>query len=166
MGWEEEWAFPLSLSEKECSCMSTIKRAYRYRCYPTDEQQQMLARTFGCARWIYNWALTRQSRAYQEGKHLSYGDLSAALPDLKQQPETAWLAEVSSVTLQQSLRHLERAFVNFFEGRTRYPRFFAKDEKKLAKARRTARRPGAKLPGSILASLPDGVTTSTSSRLA
>ena len=126
MGWEEESPFPLSLSEKECSCMSMIKRAYRYRCYPADEQQQILARTFGCARWIYNWALARKSQAYQEGKHLSYGDLSASLPGLKQQPETAWLAEVSSVTLQQSLRHLERAFVNFFEGRTHYPRFKSK----------------------------------------
>ena len=106
--------------------MSMIKRAYRYRCYPTDEQQQILARTFGCARWIYNWALARKSRAYQEGKPLSYADLSASLPGLKQQPETAWLAEVSSVTLQQSLRHLERAFVNFFEGRTHYPRFKSK----------------------------------------
>jgi putative transposase len=126
MGWEEELPFPLCLSEKECSCMSMIKRAYRYRCYPTDEQQQILARTFGCARWIYNWALARKSRAYQEGKPLSYADLSASLPGLKQQPETAWLADVSSVTLQQSLRHLERAFVNFFEGRTHYPRFKSK----------------------------------------
>jgi len=126
MGWQEESPFPLSPSEKECSCMSMIKRAYRYRCYPTDEQKQILARTFGCARWIYNWALARKNRAYQQGRHLSYGDLSASLPSLKQEPETAWLAEVSSVTLQQSLRHLERAFVNFFEGRTHYPRFKSK----------------------------------------
>ena len=104
-----------------------FKRAYCYRCYPTNEQQQMLARTFGCARWIYNWALALKSRAYQEeGKRLSYGDLSACLPVLKQQPETAWLAGVSSVPLQQSLLHLDRAFVNFFEGRGKYPRFKSK----------------------------------------
>jgi putative transposase len=107
--------------------MGMFKRAYCYRCYPTNEQQQILARTFGCARWIYNWALARKSRAYQEeGKRLSYGDLSACLPVLKQQPETAWLAEVSSVPLQQSLRHLDRAFVNFFQGRGKYPRFKSK----------------------------------------
>ena len=107
--------------------MGMIKRAYCYRCYPTDEQQQILARTFGCTRWVYNWALALKSRAYQEeGKHLSYGDLSACLPVLKQQAETAWLAEVSSVPLQQSLRHLDRAFVNFFEGRANYPRFKSK----------------------------------------
>jgi putative transposase len=107
--------------------MGMFKRAYCYRCYPTNEQQQILARTFGCARWIYNWALARKSGAYQEeGKRLSYGDLSACLPVLKQQPETAWLAEVSSVPLQQSLRHLDRAFVNFFQGRGKYPRFKSK----------------------------------------
>jgi putative transposase len=107
--------------------MGIFKRAYRYRCYPTHEQQQMLARTFGCARWIYNWALALKSRAYQEeGKRLSYNALSACLPLLKQQPETAWLAEVSSVPLQQSLRHLDRAFVNFYEGRGKYPRFKSK----------------------------------------
>jgi putative transposase len=46
--------------------MGMFKRAYRYRCYPTHEQQQMLARTFGCARWIYNWALALKNRAYQD----------------------------------------------------------------------------------------------------
>jgi putative transposase len=107
--------------------MGKVKRAYCYRFYPTDEQLQMLARTFGCVRWVYNWGLALRSRAYQqESKRLSYADLSACLPILKQQPETAWLAEVSSVPLQQSLRHLDRAFVNFFEGRAKYPRFKSK----------------------------------------
>jgi putative transposase len=104
--------------------MSRIKRAYKYRCYPTDEQKGILARTFGCCRYIYNWALHLKSQTYrQTGESLSYGDLSALLPRLKQQPELAWLTEVSSVPLQQSLRHLERAFLNFFEGRASYPTF-------------------------------------------
>jgi putative transposase len=107
--------------------MDIFKRAYCYRCYPTDEQKRILARTFGCARWIYNWALALKNQAYQEeGKRLSYNDISACLPVLKQQAETAWLAEVSSVPLQQSLRHLDRAFVNFFAGRAKYPRFKSK----------------------------------------
>jgi putative transposase len=102
--------------------MSMIKRAYKYRCYPTDEQKGILARTFGCCRYIYNWALHLKSQTYQQtGKSLSYGDLSALLPRLKRDPETAWLTKVSSVPLQQSLRHLHRAFVNFFEGRASYP---------------------------------------------
>ena len=102
--------------------MSRIKRAYKYRCYPTDEQKSILARTFGCCRYIYNWALHLKSQTYRHtGKRLSYGDLSALLSRLKQHPEMAWLTEVSSVPLQQSLRHLDRAFVNFFEGRASYP---------------------------------------------
>jgi putative transposase len=78
-----------------------IKRAYKYRCYPTDEQMGILARTFGCCRYLYNWALHLKSVTYrQTGKSLSYGDLSALLPRLKQYPEMAWLTEVSSVPLQ------------------------------------------------------------------
>ena len=100
------------------------KRAYQYRWYPTDEQQQVLARTFGCVRYIYNWGLRKKTDAYyQQGERLSYAHLSCALTDLKKQDETAWLNEVSSVPLQQTLRHLDRAFLNFFEGRAKYPTF-------------------------------------------
>lgn len=104
--------------------MSLIKRAYRYRVYPTAQQRQMLVRTFGCCRWVYNHALAQKMAAYRTaGQRLSYGDLSALLPLWKTQEETAWLSEVSSVPLQQSLRHLDRAFVNFFEGRSKFPQF-------------------------------------------
>jgi putative transposase len=100
------------------------KRAYQYRYYPTDEQQQVLARTFGCVRYVYNWGLRKKTDAYyQQGERLSYAHLSCALTDLKKQDETAWLNEVSSVPLQQTLRHLDRAFLNFFEGRAKYPTF-------------------------------------------
>ena len=80
-------------------------RAYRYRFYPTPAQAATLARTFGCARYVYNWALRLRSEAYQERQEsLGYQGTSAALTSLKQQPETAWLSEVSSVPLQQALR--------------------------------------------------------------
>ena len=113
--------------------MNRIKRAYKYRCYPSDEQKKTLARTFGCCRWVYNFALRLKSTTYREtGKSLSYEELSALLPLLKQQPETAWLADVSAVPLQQSLRHLEAAFTNFFEGRTRYPDYHTKSQDQAA----------------------------------
>ena len=100
------------------------KRAYQYRCYPTPSQRQTLARTFGCARFVYNWALRLRSDAYQQrGEHVSYSGTSAALTTLKRQPEYAWLQEVSFVPPQQALRHLDKAFTNFFEGRTKYPTF-------------------------------------------
>src|SRR5260221_11074969 len=74
------------------------KRAYRYRFHPTYEQEQLLARTFGCVRYCYNWALHLKTEAYRgRGERLGYGDLSARLTILKQQPETIWLNELSCV---------------------------------------------------------------------
>src|SRR5256712_12821676 len=103
------------------------KCAYQYRWYPTDEQKQNLARTFGCARFVYNWALRLRTDAYyQEQKRIYYHQTSALLTDLKSQPEYAWLNEVSCVPTQQALRHLDKAFRNFFEGRTAYPKFHSR----------------------------------------
>src|SRR5260370_13038301 len=100
------------------------KRAYQYRCYPTDEQKQNLARTFGCARFVYNWALRLRTDAYyQEQKRIYYDQTSAMLTQLKKQPEYSWLGEVACVPTQQALRHLDKAFRNFFEGRAAYPKF-------------------------------------------
>jgi len=64
--------------------MSNVKRAYRYRFYPTDEQKRILARTFGCVRYTYNWALQLSIDTYQQtGKGLSYKQLSERLTTLK-----------------------------------------------------------------------------------
>src|SRR5262249_50131991 len=98
------------------------KRAHRYRFYPTPEQATVLARTFGCARYGYNWALRLRTDAYYERhERIGYHEASAVLTVLKQQPNTAWLNEVSSVPLQQALRHLDTAFSNLFESRAKYP---------------------------------------------
>ncbi|MDQ2885138.1 MAG: transposase [Chloroflexota bacterium] len=103
------------------------KRAYQYRCYPTNEQEQVLARTFGCVRFIYNWALRKKTDAYyQQGERLYYAHLSSALTEMKRREEVVWLNDVASVPLQQTLRHLDRAFLNFFEGRAQYPTFKTK----------------------------------------
>jgi putative transposase len=109
------------------------KRAYKYRVYPTDEQARNLAQTFGCVRFIYNWALHKRKRAYfDHGVKFYTKDLSAAIPALKKQEGTAWLREVSSVPLQQALRHLDAAYTNFFEGRTDYPTFKKKHHEQSA----------------------------------
>jgi putative transposase len=103
------------------------KRGYRYRVYPTPDQATVLARTFGSTRFIYNWALRLRTDAYyQRQERISYADTSAALTQLKREPGTAWLNEVSSVPPQQALRHLDRAFRNFFASRTQYPTFHKK----------------------------------------
>ena len=100
------------------------KRAYKYRLYPTDEQERILARTFGCARFVYNYFLHLRKQAHKHAQQsLTYHDTSALLTALKKQAEYAWLNEVSCVPTQQALRHLDRAFKNFFEGRAQYPVF-------------------------------------------
>jgi putative transposase len=115
------------------------KRAYRYRFYPTPDQEAILARTFGCTRYVYNWALRLRTDAYYERhERVGYGELSAALTLLKQQPDTTWLSGVSSVPLQQALRHLDSAFRNLFEGRAKYPAFKKKRDKQSATYAATA----------------------------
>lgn len=96
---------------------------YQFRVYPTVIQQRILARTFGACRFVYNWALHARTDAYYGGSQITYEASSAALTKLKKQSDTAWLCEISSVPLQQTLRHLQTAFVNFFEKRTAYPVF-------------------------------------------
>jgi putative transposase len=110
-----------------------IKRAYRYRFYPTPEQKEILAKTFGCARFVYNHMLRLRIDAWhKEQKSVGYHATSAMLTELKKQPELTWLSEVSSVVLQQSLQHLQTAFNNFFAKRSAYPTFKKKDGKQSA----------------------------------
>jgi putative transposase len=117
----------------------TTKRAYKYRFYPTDEQAHNLAQTFVCCRFVYNWALATRKRAYfEQRKKLSINDLSAAITKLKKQEGTAWLGEVSSVPLQQSLRHLDKAYQNFFAKRADYPVFKSKHKDQSATYASTA----------------------------
>ena len=105
-----------------------VKRAYRFRFEPTPEQELILARTFGCARFAYNYMLRLRTDAWmQRQERVGYHETSAALTALKKTPEHAWLNEVSSVPVQQALRHLQTAFTNFFAKRARYPQFKRKD---------------------------------------
>ncbi len=105
-----------------------IKRAYKFRFYPTPEQELNLAKTFGCARFAYNYMLRQRTDAwFQRQEKVGYHETSAMLTALKKQSEFAWLNEVSSVPVQQSLRHLQTAFGNFFSRRNKYPTFKKKD---------------------------------------
>ncbi|MGW3667850.1 RNA-guided endonuclease InsQ/TnpB family protein [Streptomyces sp. NPDC005141] len=101
-----------------------VKRAFKYRFYPTDEQAAELSRTFGCVRLVYNRALEERTRAWcGEQRRVSYVQSSAALTEWKKTEELAFLNEVSCVPLQQALRHLQTAFGNFFAKRAKYPRY-------------------------------------------
>jgi len=112
---------------KECSDYSVTaspRLRETHRCRPNPTQRAILARTFGATRYVYNWALRMRTDAYYERQErIYYKDCSARLTQLKKQPETMWLNEISSVPTQQALRHLDTAFRNFFDGRTAYPTF-------------------------------------------
>ena len=110
---------------------STVKRAFKYRFYPTDAQAAELSRTFGCVRLVYNKALSARTKAwYQRQERVNYNATSAMLTEWKKEDDLAFLNEVSSVPLQQGLRHLQTAFRNFFAGRTEYPRFKSRKKSK------------------------------------
>lgn len=101
-----------------------MKRAFRFRLYPTEGQARDLARTFGCVRHVWNWALDLRTRAwYDRQERISYAALDRALTTRKADPEFSWLAEASSVPLQQCLRDQQAAFGNFWAKRARYPRW-------------------------------------------
>ncbi|GGA33928.1 RNA-guided endonuclease TnpB family protein [Okeania sp. KiyG1] len=101
-----------------------VEKAYKFRVYPTPEQENLLRRTLGCVRLIYNKALAARTQAWHENKErVGYTQTSAMLTNWKKQEDLDFLSEVSSVPLQQGLRHLQTAFTNFFSGRAKYPNF-------------------------------------------
>ncbi|MBQ0901007.1 RNA-guided endonuclease TnpB family protein [Micromonospora sp. U21] len=103
------------------------KRAYKYRFYPTPGQADQLNRTFGCVRKVYNLALDVRTRAWAVDRQRStYVQSSAWLTEWKRTEELVFLNEVSSVPLQQALRHLQAGFAAFWGKRSRYPRFKSK----------------------------------------
>ncbi|MFF3614968.1 RNA-guided endonuclease InsQ/TnpB family protein [Streptomyces sp. NPDC002580] len=110
-----------------------VKRTFKFRFFPTDAQAAELSRTFGCVRKVYNMALAARTQAWARQERVNYNQTSAMLTAWKKSEELAYLAEVSSVPLQQALWHLQVAFTNFFGKRAKYPRF-----KSRKKSRRSA----------------------------
>ncbi len=101
-----------------------VRTAYRCRAYPGEQQQQVLNRTFGCVRVVWNRTLAaRHARWQTDRTSTSYAQADAALTIMKKDPDLAFLSEVSSVPLQQALRHQHQAFSAFFARRARCPRF-------------------------------------------
>jgi putative transposase len=108
-----------------------VRTAYKCRAYPTPEQAAVLSRTFGCVRLVWNRTLaTRHARYHTEGESTSYAETDRALTAMKKLPELAFLNEVSSVPLQQAMRHQHTAFTAFFQKRARYPRFKSRDSRR------------------------------------
>lgn len=103
-------------------------KAYKFRIYPDNEQKVLLAKTFGCCRWFYNYSLNLTNETYKAtGKGLSRNEIINKLPELKKEFE--WLTEVPSQALQQTALDLSSGFLNFFEKRAKFPRFKKKGNK-------------------------------------
>ncbi|MEH1926444.1 RNA-guided endonuclease InsQ/TnpB family protein [Nostoc sp.] len=100
------------------------QRSFKYRFYPTPEQETLLRQTMGCTRLVYNRALAARTQAwYENQERVGYPETSTMLTNWKKQEDLQFLNDVSSVPLQQGLRHLQTAFSNFFAGRAKYPNF-------------------------------------------
>ena len=107
-------------------------KAYKFRIYPNKEQKILLEKTFGCVRFVYNHYLALRKEVYEtEKRTFSYKECTKDLVSLKK--ESSFLKEVDSISLQQSLRHLDHAFGRFFADRNcGYPRFKSKKDHRVS----------------------------------
>lgn len=104
-------------------------KAYKYRLHPNEKQRIFFAKSFGCTRYIYNWALNKRIEAYQtENKRISSIELCRMLTELKKEEGMEWLSEVSNECLQQSIRNLDSAFTRFFREKKGFPKFKSKHD--------------------------------------
>jgi putative transposase len=106
-------------------------KAFKYRIYPDKKQIEKIDRNIGCVRWIYNYALAKKMKAWNnEKKNISRFDLQKDIPDLKRQEETKWLKEADAKSLIFSLLNLDNAYQKFFKEHKGYPNFKSKKNKK------------------------------------
>lgn len=103
-----------------------MQKGVKFRAYPNKQQQNLINQTLGCCRLIYNKGLAMRNDAFTAGQKIGYNQTSSMLTDLKKQDAFTFLKDVDSIALQQSLRDLDRGFINFFEKRAKHPKFKSK----------------------------------------
>lgn len=103
-----------------------MQKGIKFRLYPNRQQRDLINQTLGCCRLIYNKGLAMRDEAYEKGDKVGYSQTSAMLTELKKSEEFAFLKTVDSIALQQTLRDLDRGFVNFFQKRAAHPVFKSK----------------------------------------
>lgn len=102
-------------------------KGYKYKLLPNDEQKCLLNKHFGSIRFVYNYFLNERIQEYNlNEKSLTYCDNSKALTNLKKLNEYSWLKEINSQSLQQSIKHLDGAYNNFFKFKKGFPKFKSK----------------------------------------
>lgn len=107
--------------------METYQMGFKFRIYPNKTQQSLINRTLGCCRFVFNHFLAlRRDEWTANHKSIGYVQTAALLTDLKKNEDFSWLKEADSMALQESLRNLDTAYQNFFQRRSKYPRFKSK----------------------------------------
>ena len=107
--------------------MKGVEKAYKYRIYPNERQKEIIAKTFGCCRFVYNKYLAEKIELYKtEKKNITYVKCAKAMSELKNELE--WLTEVDSTALQSSLKDLDNAYKKFFKEHAGYPKFKSKKD--------------------------------------
>ena len=105
-----------------------MERAYKYRIYPNKKQQELIQKTFGCTRFVYNYYLNKRKEMYENDKTtFTYNMCSKDLTNLKKELE--WLKEPDKCSLQNSLKDLDKAYKKFFKEHTGYPKFKSKKDR-------------------------------------
>lgn len=105
-----------------------MNKAYKFRIYPSKEQEILIAKTIGCSRFVFNHFLAKWNDTYKAtGKGLTYNSCSSQLTQLKK--ELVWLKEVDSIAIQSSLKNLADAYSRFFKKQNDTPRFKSKKNK-------------------------------------
>lgn len=103
-----------------------MQKGIKFRAYPNKVQKELINQTLGCCRLIYNKGLAMRNDAYNNSEKIGYKQTSAMLTELKKQDDFAFLKIVDSIALQQSLRDLDRSFINFFKKLAKHPQFKSK----------------------------------------
>lgn len=107
--------------------LCSMMKAYKYRLNPNEEQRMFFEKSFGCARYVYNWALNLRNEAYQKDRtHISWVEICKRLTKLKKQEATFWLNEVAAQSLQNSIRNMNSALTRFFSEKRGFPKFKTK----------------------------------------
>lgn len=101
-------------------------KSIKLRLYPNKAQRSLINQTLGCCRFVYNWGLEKRTTDYKNGIATGYSQTCKMLTKLKHTNKFAFLKQADAVALQASLRNLDRTYANFFEKRSKYPRFKSK----------------------------------------
>lgn len=113
--------------------MRRLIKSYKIKLHPNKEQQELIFKSFGTARFAYNWALETQIKNHESGgKFISDGDLRKEFTQFKKLKGNEWIKEVNNNVTKQAIKDCCKAYKNFFKGQTKFPKFKSKRKSKLS----------------------------------